>query len=99
MTPARVSTIVWGVLLLLLAGAAFAITALDVEIFSGASIAYVVVGLGALLVVAAIVGAIARAVKPAAPAPVVEAVAPEPVVEPVETPAPKPRAKKNQPVD
>lgn len=64
MRPARVSTIVWGVILLLVAGAAFAITTLDLEVTSGTSIAYLVVGLGALLVVAAIVGAVARSVKP-----------------------------------
>lgn len=87
MRPVRVSTIVWGVLLLLLGGVAFAVTALDIQLFSGASIAYLIVGLGALLVVAALVGALARAVKPA------------PVVELVETPAPKKRAKKDQPVD
>ena len=74
MRPVRVSTVVWGVVLLLLAGAAFAITALEVNVFTGVSVAYVVVGLGALLVIAALVGGIARLVKPT---PVVEPVGAE----------------------
>lgn len=99
MRPARVSTIVWGVILLLIAGACFAITALEVAVFTPSSVAYVVVGLGALLVLAAIVGAIARSVKPAAEpvapaaetpvteAPVTETPVAEPIVpvEPVES--------------
>jgi uncharacterized protein YraI len=64
MRPVRVSTVVWGVLLLLAAAAAFAITTLDVNVFTGASVAYLVVGVGVLLVIAAVVGAVARAVKP-----------------------------------
>lgn len=91
MRPVRVSTIVWGVLLLLLASAAFAVTTLDVELFTGSVIAYVVVGLGSLFVVAAIIGAVARGVKPA-PVLAEPALLVEPVettdqrVEPVETP-------------
>jgi hypothetical protein len=93
MRPARVSTIVWGVLLLLVGGAAFAVTTLDIAVFTASSVAYIVVGLGGLLVVAAIVGAVARSVKPAAP-----------VVEPVETPVAEPvpassTTGKDQPVD
>ena len=84
MQPVRVSTIVWGVLLLLLASAAFAVTTLDVELFTGSVIAYVVVGLGSLFVVAAIIGAVARGVKPA---PVL--VEPALRVEPVETTDPR----------
>lgn len=100
MRPARVSTIVWGVLLLLLAGAAFAVTALDVEVFSGASVAYIVVGLGALLVLAAIVGGIAQLTRRAERVEPVETAEP---VEPVETPSPKVSTRstrtKDQPVD
>ena len=100
MRPARVSTIVWGVILLLIAGACFAITALEVAVFTPSSVAYVVVGLGALLVLAAIVGAIARSVKPAAepvaPAaetPVTEAPVTEtPVAEPIVPVEPEPTA-------
>lgn len=69
MRPVRVSTVVWGVILLLLAGGAFAITTLDVELFSRASVAYIVVGVGGLLVAAALVGAIARLVRPTAAEP------------------------------
>ena len=113
MRPARVSTIVWGVILLLIAGACFAITALEVAVFTPSSVAYVVVGLGALLVLAAIVGAIARSVKPAAEpvapvaeAPVTETPVAEPIVpvEPVES-APSKKVstsstrKRDQPVD
>jgi len=66
MKPARVSTIVWGVALLLIAASAFAFVAWDVELVQGFTLVHVVVGLGVLLVVAALVGAIARAVKPGA---------------------------------
>jgi hypothetical protein len=64
MRPVRVSTVVWGVLLLLLGAGVFATTALDLQLFTAASALYVIVGIGALLVVAAIVGAVARAISP-----------------------------------
>lgn len=60
MKPARASTIVWGVLLLLIAATSFAFVAWDVELVSGFSLVHVVVGFGALLVLAALVGAIAQ---------------------------------------
>lgn len=60
MKPARVSTIVWGVALLLIAASSFAFIAWDVELVRGFTLVHVVVGLGALLVVAALVGAIAQ---------------------------------------
>ena len=69
MTPARVGTIIWGTALLLIGAAGFALVAWDIEEVADFSLAHVVVGLGALLVLAALVGAIARAVK----SPVVEA--------------------------
>jgi hypothetical protein len=60
MKPARVSTIVWGVALLLIAASSFAFVAWDVELVQGFTLVHVVVGFGALLVVAALVGAIAQ---------------------------------------
>ena len=74
MRPARASTIVWGVVLLLIAATSFAFVAWDVELVQGFTPVHVVVGFGALLVVAALVGAIAQLTRRSAP-----------VVEPVET--------------
>jgi len=73
MKPARVSTIVWGVALLLIAASSFAFVAWDVELVQGFTLVHVVVGFGALLVVAALVGAIAQLTRGAAkPAPTPE---------------------------
>ena len=74
MRPARASTIVWGVALLLIAASSFAFVAWDVELLQGFTLVHVVVGFGALLVLAALVGGIAQLTR-------------RPVVEPVETPA------------
>ena len=60
MKPARVSTIVWGVALLLIAACAFAFVAWDVELVQGFTLMHVVVGFGGLLVLAALVGGIAQ---------------------------------------
>jgi len=60
MKPARVSTIVWGVVLLLIAASSLAFVATDVELVRGFTLVHVVVGFGALLVVAALVGGIAQ---------------------------------------
>jgi len=74
MKPARVSTIVWGVALLLIAASSLALVAADVELVRGFTVVHVVVGFGALLVVAALVGGIAQLTRRGTP-----------VVEPVET--------------
>jgi len=60
MRPARASTIVWGVVLLLIAATSFAFVAWDVELLKGFTLVHVVVGFGALLVLAALVGAVAQ---------------------------------------
>ena len=74
MRPARASTIIWGVVLLLIAAGSFAFVAWDVELLQGFTLVHVVVGFGALLVLAALVGGIAQLTRRA-------------VVEPVEAPA------------
>lgn len=58
------ATIVWGVILLVIAGASFAIAMFDVSTITPAIIGWGIVGLGGLLVLAAIVGGVARAVRP-----------------------------------
>lgn len=58
-------TITWGVILLVIAAIAFAIVMFDISTITPAVIGWSVVGLGGLLVVAAIVGVVARAVRPA----------------------------------
>ena len=83
MRPVRVTTIVWGAILLVVSGVAIATLATP-AVDQGFP-AWVAVALGGLFVVAALAGAIARAVKP----PMVE---PTQRVEPVETPT-------HQPVD
>lgn len=60
---ARAGTIIWGAILLLIGAASFAFVAWDIEEVAGFSLAHVIVGLGGLLVVAAIVGAIAGLTK------------------------------------
>ncbi len=67
MRPARASTIVWGVVLLLIAASAFAFVAWDVELAKGFTLVHVVVGFGALLVAAALVGGIAQLTRRGAP--------------------------------
>jgi len=67
MRPARASTIVWGVALLLIAASSFAFVAWDVELAQGFTLVHVVVGFGALLVVAALVGGIAQLTRRAGP--------------------------------
>lgn len=58
-------TVAWGVILLLIAAASFAVVMFDISTITPAIIGWGVVALGALLVVAAIVGVVARAVRPA----------------------------------
>jgi hypothetical protein len=97
MRSARAGTIVWGAVLLVFAAIAFSVAVFDLREFQAAAVAWVVTGLGGVLVLATIVALIARAVSNG-PAPVTAA-EPTPVVEPVETPKPKTRATKGQPVD
>jgi uncharacterized membrane protein len=67
MKPARVSTIVWGVALLIIAASSFAFVAWDVELVEGFTLVHVVVGFGALLVVAALVGSVAQLTRRSSP--------------------------------
>lgn len=59
-----VATVVWGVILLVTAGLAFAVAMFDVAVITPTVIGWSVVGLGGLLVLAAIVGVVARMVRP-----------------------------------
>ena len=61
-------TITWGVILLVIAGISFAIVMFDVSVLTPAVIGWGIVGLGGLLIVAAIVGGVARAVSAGSPA-------------------------------
>lgn len=63
MTPVRTATIVWGAILLLLGAAAFALVAWDIDEVADFSLVHVIVGAGALLVLAAAVGALAGATR------------------------------------
>ena len=56
----KVATVVWGVILLVIAGIAFAGAAFTPTVYDAAFVAWAVVGLGTLLVLAAVVGGIAR---------------------------------------
>lgn len=70
-TPARplVGTIVWGVILLVVAGVAFAASFIDIREISPVTALWAIVGTGVLLVLAAVVGVIARLVRPGSPSP------------------------------
>ena len=59
-----VGTIVWGVILLVVAGIAYLASVGDLRELSATVIAWGVVGIGGLLVLAALVGVVARAVRP-----------------------------------
>jgi hypothetical protein len=59
-----VGTIVWGVILLVVAGIAYLASVGDLRELSPSVIAWGVVGIGGLLVLAALVGVVARAVRP-----------------------------------
>ena len=58
----RATTIVWGAILLVVAAVALVASRIEPDLFTPAFAIWTVVGLGALLVVGGIVGAIARAV-------------------------------------
>ena len=57
----RASTIVWGAILLIVAAVALVASRIDTSVFTPAFVIWTVVGVGALLVLGGIVGAIARA--------------------------------------
>jgi len=56
-----VPSVVWGIIVLVIAGIAFAGSVVDLREVTGASIVWIVIGVGALLVIAALIGAVARA--------------------------------------
>ena len=58
--PARSGTVVWGGILLLVAAIAATATFVDASVYSPRFILWAIVGFGGLLVVAGVVGAIAR---------------------------------------
>ena len=59
-----VPSVVWGVIVLLIAGIAFAGSVVDLREVSGVGIVWIVIGVGVLLVIAAVIGALIRAVGP-----------------------------------
>lgn len=62
-TPARAGTIVWGVILIVIAVYAVLATTLGFGPASPSAVVWIVVGLGALLIVVALVVAIVRAAR------------------------------------
>ena len=105
MRTVRVGTIVWGVVLLVFAAAAFSVAVFDLREFQSQAVLWVVTGLGGVLVLAAIVALIARAASGGAaesvPAPEVSTGSTTeagPTTEGGSTTR-KPAAKKGQPVD
>lgn len=66
MRPIRYGTVIWGVLLLIGAALVVANSVLGPDGYDGTDVVWLVVGVGALLVVAAIIGAVARGVASAA---------------------------------
>ena len=73
MRTVRVGTIVWGVILLVFAAAAFGVAVFDLREFQANAVVWVVTGLGGVLVLAAIVALIARTVSSASSEPEVSA--------------------------
>jgi len=63
-TQVAVPSVVWGVIVLVIAGVAFAGSVVDLREVSSVGIVWLVIGVGALLVIAAVIGALARAVGP-----------------------------------
>lgn len=97
-TGPRAGTIIWAAVLLVFAAAAFCFAVLDVRELPAFSIVWIITGLGAVLVIGAIIALVIRAGSQSVRTPVVEPVE-TPAAATVETPAKKPRAKKDQPVD
>jgi hypothetical protein len=62
--PVAVPTVVWGVVVLVIAVGAYVFATLDIGEFTTAAIVWGVIGIGVLLIVAGVIGAIARAVRP-----------------------------------
>ena len=92
----RAGTVVWGCVLLVIAAIAFSVVAFDLREFQGAAVVWIVTGLGALFVVAAIIALIARSISSNRD----EAEVPAPVAAAPEAPvATRNRKPKGQPVD
>ena len=58
--PVAVPSVVWGVIVLVIAVGAFVFATLDLGELTTASIVWAVIGVGVLLIVAALIGAVAR---------------------------------------
>jgi hypothetical protein len=67
MRTVRVGTIVWGVILLAFAAVVFCIAVFDLRVLQAATLTWVLIGVGGVLVLAALIAAIARAVSGASP--------------------------------
>ncbi|WP_165067840.1 BCD family MFS transporter [Marisediminicola senii] len=59
----RATTIVWGIILLIVAALAFTVSTIDPEFITAEVTVWAVVGFGALLVVAGAIGAVVRAAR------------------------------------
>jgi len=58
--PVAVPSVVWGVIVLVIAVGAFVFATLDLGELTTASIVWAIIGVGVLLIVAALIGAVAR---------------------------------------
>jgi hypothetical protein len=101
----RTSTVVWGSVLLVIAAVSFSVAVFDLREFQADAIVWIVTGLGALFVVAAIAALIARAISSSRNDPeLLTSAAPEPEA-PTEagnskgSTTAKTTTKKGQPVD
>ncbi|MFP7761724.1 hypothetical protein [Marisediminicola sp. LYQ85] len=59
----RAGTVVWGLILFVVAALTFVVTTLEPDFVTGEVVVWAVVGLGAVLVAAGVIGAIARAAR------------------------------------
>lgn len=58
--PVAVPSVVWGVIVLVVAVGAFVFATLDIGEFTTAGIVWAVIALGVLLIIAGVIGAVAR---------------------------------------
>ena len=58
--PVAVPSVVWGVIVLVIAGIAWTGSVADLREVTGAGIVWTVIGIGAVLIVAAVIGALVR---------------------------------------
>jgi hypothetical protein len=78
MRTVRVSTIIWGALLLVFAAVAFSVAVFDLREFQAAAVIWILTGLGGVFVLAAIAALLVRVVSRGSAAGLRAAAAPEP---------------------